>query len=59
MKIPESPEWLLSNGREKKGRKLVERFAEKNGKILTEEDWKDAEIKVNISTTRCRVNIFF
>lgn len=40
--VPESPRWLLSTGKEKKGKKVVELMARINGKTLSEDVWAKA-----------------
>ncbi|XP_078481830.1 organic cation transporter-like protein [Ciona intestinalis] len=45
--IPSSPRWHFSNGRDEVGKKVSERFAKGNGKVITEKDWTNAVVADN------------
>ncbi|CAK8683927.1 unnamed protein product [Clavelina lepadiformis] len=44
--IPDSPRWHFSNGRDAKGKKISEKFAKHNRRLITEKDWDEAQVPV-------------
>ena len=40
--VPESPRWLLTKNKEKKGIKVVEKMARMNKVVISEKTWNEA-----------------